>query len=187
MKRIAFSILWLLIPAMTLAQTYSNANLNGKYSFQFATPSYDTWFRTFSCPTNSSVTFTATGSTTTSMVTYGVATFNGSGNISFGATNSGKLNATASANTMSVTWNSSCQVTSVNAGHVVYMPTSNQTATGTYSVKSNGTGTLTITGEKGNLTLQLTATDSAGISNTVMLITTQANGSSIGAGIAVHQ
>jgi hypothetical protein len=187
MKRTALSILWLLIPTLTLAQTYSNANLNGKYSFQFATPAYDTWFKTFACPTNSSVTFTATGSTTTSMVTYGIATFNGSGNVNFNATNNGKLNATASATTMSVTWNSSCQVTSVNSGHVVYMPTSNQTGTGTYSVHYNGTGTLTITGGKGSLTLQLAATDGAGISNTVMLISTQANGSSIGAGIAVHQ
>jgi hypothetical protein len=42
MKRTALSILWLLIPTLTLAQTYSNANLNGKYSFQFATPAYDT-------------------------------------------------------------------------------------------------------------------------------------------------
>ena len=127
------------------------------------------------------------GSISTTQLTRGVVTFDGAGNLSFSVANAGKLNATASANTMSVTWNSSCQVTSVNYGHVVYIAVANQTGTGTYSVTTTGTGTLTVTGGKGSVTMQLAATNSAGVSNTVLLSTTQASGSSIGTGIAVHQ
>lgn len=187
MKPIVLTALWLLIPAASLAQTYSNANLNGPYSFQFGQPAYDTWFKTFACPTDSAVKYTPVGSTTTTTLTYGVATFDGAGHFSFTASNSGKINATASANTMSVTWNSTCQVTSVNYGHIVYQALASQTGTGTYSVKSNGTGTLAVTGQKTNLTLQLAGTSLAGISNTILLTTTQTNGSGIGTGIAVHQ
>jgi hypothetical protein len=151
MKRTVLTVLWLLISAVSLAQTYSNTNLNGQYSIQFGQPAYDTWSKTFACPTNTSITYTPVGSTTTMTMTYGVGTFDGAGNVSFTMSNSGKMNATASANTMSVTWSSSCQVTGVNNGHIVYQAVATQAGTGTYSVKSNGTGTLTVSGGKGSL------------------------------------
>ena len=187
MKPIALILACLLMSAASLAQTYSNASVSGNYAIQFATPEYYTWSKTFACPSNSGITFTATGSTTTMTTTHGVVTFDGKGNLSFTVSNNGKLNAAGSANTMSVTWNSACQVTSVNSGHVVYVAAANQTGTGTYSVSSKGTGTLKITGQTTPFTLQLAAPDSAGVSNTVLWSTTQTNGSGIGEGIAVHQ
>lgn len=187
MKPIALTLSWMLISVAALAQTYTDANLNGKYAIQYAEPNTDTWSKTFVCPSNSTVSFTATGSTTTMTGFYGVITFNGSGNFSASVTNFGKLNSTASANTMSVTWNSSCQLTSVNNGHVVYVALASQVVPGTYSVKSSGTGSLSATGQKGALTLQLAATDSSGLSTTALLTATQINGSRIGTGIAVRQ
>jgi len=186
-KPIALILSCLLMSVAALAQTYSNASLSGKYSIQIGNPAYYTWSKTFVCPTNSNFSYTPNGSISTTQLTRGVVTFDGAGTLSFSVANTGKLNATASANTMSVTWNSSCQVASVNYGHVVYIAAANQTGTGTYSVTTTGTGTLTVTGGKGSVTMQLAATNSAGVSNTVLLSTTQANGSSIGAGIAVHQ
>jgi hypothetical protein len=186
-KPIALILACLLMSVAAPAQTYSNASLSGNYSVQFGTPAYDYWSKTFVCPTNSTVSYTAYGSITTMGASLGVASFNGAGAWSFSVTNTGRLNATASANTMSVTWNSSCQVTSVNNGHVVYVAAATQTGTGTYSVSSSGAATVKIKGQTNTFTLQLAATDSAGVSNTALWTGTQANGSSIGSGIAVHQ
>lgn len=187
MKPIALTMLWLLMSVAALAQTHSNASLSGKYSIQFSEPTSYTWSKTFVCPSNPNVSYTATGSITTMTGAYGVVTFDGIGHLSASVANIGKLNATASANTLSVTWNSSCQVVSVNSGHVVYLAPASQTVTGTYSVQSNGTGSANFGGPKGSVTFQLAATDSAGLSSTALFITTQANGSNIGTGIAVHQ
>ena len=117
MKRTMLTLFCQLISVAALAQTYSNANLNGKYSLQIGQPAYDSWSKTFACPTDTSVTYTPIGSITTMTVTYGSVTFDGTGNFSFSVSNSGKINQTASASTMSVTWNTACQVTSVNFGH----------------------------------------------------------------------
>lgn len=188
MKRMILAVACLIISGVSAAQTFSNASLNGKYAIQFVTPDYVTWFKTFSCPTNSTVTYTAMGSTTTMNGVLGVGSFDGAGHFAATVTNFGKVDPSGSANTLSVTWNSACRVTSVNNGHVVYIATSTGTASGTYSVKSTGAGTLTLTGQNGPpLAFQLAALDSAGISTTVLVTTTQTNGKSIGAGIAVHE
>jgi hypothetical protein len=170
-----------------LGQTYSNANLNGNYSLQFATPETGMWSKTFTCPTNSGITYTANGSATTSDVLYGAVTFDGNGNLTMTFTEIGQINAPASANTMKVTWNSSCQVVSVNNGHVVYLAASTKTQTGTYSVQSNGTGTMNEVGSSQSQTLVLAGTSSAGLSSTVLVTDALVNGKSLGAGIAVHQ
>ena len=87
---------------------------------------------------------------------------------------------------MSVTWNGSCQIVSVNDGHVVYLAASTKTQTGTYSIKSNGTGTMSETGSSQSQTLLLAAT-TGGLSTTVLFTNPQVNGKNIGTGIAVHQ
>src|SRR5216684_2928617 len=117
MKHIGWIVAVLLLSATSLAQTYSNANLNGTYSVQFSSPSTYSWSKTFSCPTNSQITFTANSSITGNQVSFGTATFDGNGNVSISLTQIGSENQSASANTMSVTWNSSCQVIGVNNGH----------------------------------------------------------------------
>jgi hypothetical protein len=185
-KKIAPITLILLVSATGFAQTYSNANLSGSYSVQFGTPQSYNWSKTFTCPTNSQVTFTVNGSSTGMDAVSGTATFDGNGNVSLTITEIGQENQTASANTTSVTWNSSCQVVSVNSGHVVYKAASTKTQTGTYSIQSSGTGTMSETGSSQSQTLLLAAT-SNGLSTTVLVSNPIVNGKSIGTGIAVHQ
>ena len=186
MKRTFLIISFLALCTTGFAQTYSNANLNGTYSVQFGDPQAYNWFKTFTCPTNSQITYTVNGSAAGMNVTSGTATFDGNGNLSVTITSTGNENQTASANTTSVTWNSSCQVTSVNNGHVVYQAPNTKTQTGTYSIQSNGTGTMSETGSSQSQTLLLAATVN-GISTTVFVSNPQVNGKSIGTGIAVHQ
>jgi len=176
----------LLVSATASAQTYSDASVKGNYSLQFGDPYSAQWGKTFTCPSNPTVSFSVNGSQTTTHVTYGTATFGGTGGFSFTVTNSGNVDYTASANTTSVTWNSSCQVVSVNGGYAVYKAPVTQTGTGTYSVASNGTGTLNPPGGS-PLTFILAARNSAGISTTVLLTSTVVKGKSIGTGIAVLQ
>jgi hypothetical protein len=176
----------LLLATSLLAQTYTNANLNGVYSVQFSSPQTYSWSKTFSCPTNSQITFTVNTSITGNQVSVGNATFDGNGNVSVTLTQTGSENQAASANTTSVTWNSSCQVTGVNNGRVIYLATSTKTQTGTYSIQSNGTGTMSETGSSQSQTLLLAAT-TGGLSTTVLITNPQVNGKIMGTGIAVHQ
>jgi hypothetical protein len=89
---------------------------------------------------------------------------------------------------MSVKWNSSCQVTASNAGHVVYQTATTKTLTGTYTVASNGTGSIKQTGSTGQyITFVLAATNTSGISTELLLTDSQTNGQNIGTGLAVHQ
>lgn len=186
MKHIVLIVAGLLISATSFAQAYSNANLNGTYSFQFGSPETYSWSKTFACPTNSLITYTASTSETGNQVSFGSVTFDGNGNVSIALTSIGNENQTASANTMSVTWNSSCQVVSVNDGHVVYQAATTKTQTGTYSIKSNGTGTMSEVGSSQSQTLLLAAT-TGGLSTTVLITNPVVNGKIIGTGIAVHQ
>jgi hypothetical protein len=178
------SLLLLSVPAV--AQTYSNANLNGNYSFQFGTAQTYNWSKTFTCPTNSLVTYTVNSSQTGTDVVFGVGTFDGNGNLSLAITEIGRQNQTASANTTSVTWSGSCQVVSQNNGHVVYRAATTKTQNGTYSIQSNGTGTMSETGSSQSQTLLLTATN-GGLSSTVLITSALVNGKTMGTGIAVHQ
>jgi hypothetical protein len=185
-KHVALITSLLLLSGAALAQTYSNANLDGNYSVQFGSPQAYNWSKTFTCPSNSQITYTASGSTTGMSVVFGVITFDGNGNLSVTLTQTGQENQSASANTMSVTWNSSCQVVSVNSGHVVYKAATKKTQTGTYAIQSNGTGTMNEVGSSDSQTLLLAATNS-GVSATVLITTAQVNGKNIGTGIGVHQ
>jgi len=184
-KHLALITSFVLISVAALAQTYTDANLDGGYAFQSTNPQTYTWFKVFKCPTNSAVTYGVTGSQTTQQIGHGVATFDGNGNVSITQTNIGNFNSAASANTTSVTWNSSCQVTSVNTGHVVYAASTTKTMTATYSVQSNGTGTVTSSG--GTSTFILAGTNSSGISTTIFIAGKVVNGQTINAITAVHQ
>jgi hypothetical protein len=179
-------IIAILTTSSALAQTYSNANLNGAYSFQFGGAQSYNWSKTFTCPSNSTVSFTVNTSIAGMDVAFGVATFDGNGNVSFTITTIGRENQAASANTTGVTWNSACQVVSVNNGHIIYQAATTKTQTGTYSISSNGTGTMSETGSSQSQTLQLAAT-SGGVSATALFTNPQVNGQTFGTGIAVHQ
>ena len=186
MKHVALITSLLLLSVTALGQTYSNANLNGNYSFNFGSPQNYSWSKTFTCPTQSQITYTVNGSQTGMNVTSGVVAFDGIGSLSVTFTSSGKGNQTASANTTNVTWNSSSQIVSQNNGHVVYQAATKKTQTGTYSVQSNGTGTMSETGSSDSQGLLLTATNN-GVSTTVLMSNPQVNGKTMGTGIAVHQ
>ena len=170
------------------AQTYSNANLNGTYSFQFGSPVNQSWSKTFTCPTNSAITYFLSGGITTTNVSYGTLTFDGNGNGSLATTFIGDINLTATLKTMSVTWNSACKVTASNPGHIVYAAATKPAFTGTYTVASNGTGSIKQTGSTGQyLTFVLAATNASGISTELLLTNSLTNGQNIGTGLAVHQ
>jgi hypothetical protein len=62
-----------------------------------------------------------------------------------------------------------------NNGHVVYLAATTKTQTGTYSIQSNGTGTMSETGSSQSQTLLLAATN-GGLSSTVLITNTQVNG-----------
>jgi hypothetical protein len=185
-KQVVLITSLLLLSVTALGQTYSNTNLNGNYSLNFGSPQNYSWSKTFTCPTQSQITFTVNGSQTGMDVVFGVGTFDGNGNLSLAITEIGRENQTASANTTSVTWNSSCQVVSQNNGHVVYQAATTKTQTGTYSIQSNGTGTMSEAGSSQSQTLLLAATN-GGLSTTVLITNTQVNGKTLGTGIAVHQ
>ena len=82
---------------------------------------------------------------------------------------------------------SSCQVVSFNNGSIVYLAPTTLTGTGTYSVKPNGTGSLSSASISPPITFILAATNSVGISATALLTNAQTNGKEIGSGIAVRQ
>ena len=186
MKHVALITSLLLLSVTALGQNYSNANLNGNYSFNFASPQNYSWSKTFTCPTQSQTTYTVNGFQTGMNVTSGVVAFDGIGGLSVTLNSTGNENQTASANTTGVTWSSSCQVVSLNNGHVVYQAATTKTQTGTYSIQSNGTGTMSETGSSQSQILALAATNN-GVSATVLISNPQINGKTMGTGIAVHQ
>jgi hypothetical protein len=186
LKQCALITSLLLLSVTGWAQSYSNANLNGTYSIQFGSPQTYNWSKTFTCPTNSQITYPVNVSQTGMDTLSGTATFDGNGNVSLTITEIGQENTTGSAATTSVKWNSSCGITSVNEGHVVYEAAATKTQAGTYSIASNGTGTMTETGSTQSQTLLLGAT-TGGISSTVLIATAQLNGKTNGMGIAIHQ
>jgi hypothetical protein len=186
-KHIGLIIISILaVSAGAAAQTYSDANLNGSYSLQFGTPQTYVWSKTFSCPSDSKMLDTVSGTQTGTYVVSGTLTFDGSGGLTFSTTSIGAENQSASANTTSVTWSSTCQVLSVNLGHVVFQAPSTKTGSGTYSIQSSGGGTMSESGSSQSQTLLLAAT-SNGLSTTVLVTNPQVNGQTIGTGIAVHQ
>lgn len=191
MKRLALLICLLsLISPAAWAVSFSDASLLGAYSLQLTTPETVTWAKTFSCPSNSSITFTVYGGKTTEHLTRATVTFHGNGSWSASFTEIGQVDVTASANTASVTWGSGCSVVNENRGNVVYKAPSTGTATGTYTVVASGTGTMsgtTSTGGTVGLNLTLAGTNASGVATTVLLSEPQVNGHEIGDGIAVHQ
>jgi len=184
-KHIASFALVFLLPVLASGQTHSNASLNGKYSFQVEIPLRLQWQKTFACPYNSSVKATAGGAISTMGVIYGVATADGNGNVTIVQTFVSVINQTASNNTTSVAWTTACAAT-LNNGHVVYAAPTTQTVTGTYSVQANGTGSISQSGSVSEV-FQVAATDSAGVSHTILFHNPPVNGKAIGAGIGVLQ
>ena len=168
-KYIALLISFLLISVAAFSQTYSNSNLAGNYSFQLSQVSYISWWKTFSCVYNG-VTYTrgGGGSGFIQVASNGVMNFYGNGNMDGTVTSSGKLNQTASNNTVKITFDSKCNAT-VNNGQAVFLPaTAPQAFLGIYQVNSDGTGSMSVSLISKTTPFRLAGTTAAGISNTVL-------------------
>ena len=97
-KHLALITSLLLLSVTALGQTYSNANLNGNYSFNFGSPQNYSWSKAFTCPTQSQITYTVNGSQTRHERDFRRGSVGG---LSVTLTSTGKENQTASANTTS--------------------------------------------------------------------------------------
>jgi hypothetical protein len=191
MKHFALLTSLLLLSVAGFAQTYSNASLNGNYSFQSPQPEFDTWSKTASCMYNGQkYTATGGGQTVSTQIISGVLTFDGIGSVTATFTQSGTFDQTLSDETVIITFNRQCKAT-VNNGAAVFDPPSAGSGTGTYSVQSNGSGTITLTVQDGTATLdiELAGTTAGNISNTFLLYSLGQNTPNKidGTGVAVRQ
>jgi len=191
MKHFALLTSLVLLSVTAFAQTYSNASLNGNYTFQSPQPEYDTWSKTASCMYNGQkYTATGGGQTVSTQLVSGVLTFDGIGTVTGTFTQSGAFDQTLSDDTVIITFNKECKAT-VNNGSAVFDPPSSGSGTGTYSVQSNGSGTISLTTSNGSadLAIELAGTTAGNISNTFFLysLKTSAPNEIDGTGMAVRQ
>jgi hypothetical protein len=191
MRHFALVISVLLLSVTAFAQTYSNASLNGNYTFQSPQPEYDTWSKTATCKYNGQkYTATGGGQTVSTQLITGVLTFDGVGDVTGTFTQSGTFDQTLSDETVTITFNAQCKAT-INNGSAVFDPPSSGSGTGTYSVQSNGSGTITLTTTNGtaSLDLELAGTTAANISNTFLFYNVSAGTANKidGVGTAVRQ
>ena len=187
MKHVTLAISLLLLSVTAFAQTYSNANLNGAYSVQISLVQYDVWSKTVSyvCA-GTTWTFTGGGQTVSSknVVGPGVMNFNGAGSFTGTGTTAGNFNPSKSNATVTITHDVYCNPI-INNGYAVFDRSTSSSFTGTYNVRSDGTGTLAVTGVTSG-TCQLAGTTASGVSNT-MMFTFFRGGMVDGAGVAVRQ
>ena len=150
----------------TPSSTPSNASLSGAYNFTFSGPHSVFWGQTLVC--GGQPQFWG-GSETRDDSVMGTATFDGAGNVSGTYTQYGKEDQTSSNATVS------CG----NNGNAVYFAPCSGTFTGTYSVQSNGSGTLTLSPSGGcpgsggsplQAIIQLAGACSSGLNNTLYLV-----------------
>jgi hypothetical protein len=186
MKHLTLIGILLFASAASVAQNYSNASVTGNYSIQITNPSAVTWSKLWTCTVeNKKAWYTVTGGTTVQNLSYGVASFDGAGNVTSTITLVGEVNAAASGNTTSVQWDSNCNVVSTKPGYAVYYAPANKTYTGTYSVQSTGSGSMNIGGQSFNLVLA--GANVSGTSTTLLINSQQQNAAVILSGIAVLQ
>jgi len=181
MSRASLAISVLLLFALTsfaTAPTPSKASLKGTYVFQLAGPHQNNWGATLTC--GGQPTFMG-GSDTRDRVEAGTVTFNGTGGVTGSITEYGRLNQAASDATVSCS----------SGGNAVYNAPSSATLSGTYSIQSNGKGTMnvTLTPSEGpnDSTLNLTLAggcNSMGIYNTALLVNQKTDNSVNSRGLA---
>jgi len=174
MRKLIFAVPFLLacsVFAQKPAPTFSNASLNGTYSFQFNSPIDTEVHATIGCvdALNNPFTFDAEASFGTRVNVFeGVATFDGAGHVSLTLTSYGAfdLNATQAALQAAM----SCNGT-VGQVDGVFLPPSPVTGTGTYSIGSDGTGTMSLSlGNAGSPVLDVRLSGMKGqIASTVMM------------------
>lgn len=167
----------------TTTATASNASLNGAYSWEMHGGHENFWGQNLVCGGNPVF---MGGTDVREQAVSGTANFDGAGNVSGSVTLYGQLDQNSSNATVSCASN----------GNAVYFPPCTGTFSGTYSIQSNGSGTMAITasglscssgGNNPGFLLQLAGQCSSGLSNTVFMILPKPNNAIEQAGIARFQ
>jgi hypothetical protein len=170
MKRILITVGLLLVAvSASFAATPTDASLKGNYSIQLTSIHLDQWSASITCPNPGGNEYTLNfgGTYVGNQPGLGVITFDGKGNVTGTVTVYGQFDQTES----NATVIPSCTQGAGSNGNAVYDPPSVVTLKGTYSIQSNGTGTMVLalsTGDTNNFVLQLAGT--AAVRNTVFLI-----------------
>jgi len=192
MIRLASSILvaLLLSSAAYAATTPSKASLSGKYFFQVTTVNQVSWFKTVSATCfGTKYTLNLGGQSVGTELYEGVVNFTGSGTFSLTMTQFGNFDQTSSNNTVSITCtgNKNSPYT-YNNGSAIFFGPQNATASGTYTVNSDGTGVMNVSGPDAVvLTLSLGQFSSAGVAQAALIRQTTDQAGAASSGIAIHQ
>lgn len=193
MKHLAFAVclgLFLACAAYAATPTPSKASLSGTYAFQMTTVNQLYWNKTVSATcSGTKYTLNLGGQSVGTQLYEGAVTFTGSGTFSLTMTQYGNFDQTDSNNTVSIacTGNKNSPYTTNNGSAVFYSP-STVTGSGTYTVNSNGTGTMDVSGQGGAvLNLTLGQLNSTGVAQIVLLRLVTGEPGEPSTGIAIHQ
>ncbi|MFZ0685178.1 MAG: hypothetical protein WAM89_06500 [Terriglobales bacterium] len=142
MRRALRAICIMLVTVATsFAAPIGNGSLKGTYTFQLSQPQYENWNASMNCPNQNGGTYTVSGggNDVSSQAITGTITFDGEGNVKGSYTQYGNFDQGLSNATIQL----SCSGP-VNNGYAVYDPSESGTFTGTYSIHSNGVGTMVL-------------------------------------------
>lgn len=153
LKRIAlFASVLLFLPCTGYAASPSNNSLKGTYAFQFSQTQAVTWGRKISIVCfKKSYTVQVYGQSVGTEIVVGTMTFTGSGTVTVSVTKYGVFNQDASnAGGSAVCGANDTEPIETIAGNPVFDNGITGSDSGTYSVASNGTGSLTLPATGGN-------------------------------------
>ncbi len=183
------AIAMLALPAACVAASPNEASLSGTYVFHILTVKEVYWYNTKVCHyATGDYTYGGGGQAADGYVINGEATFNGKGDVSIKAVTLNKFNPTASNNTVTfgVCPAKIGEPMSITDGSMVTENEPAITVAATYTVNSDGSGTITLPDGQGSLSMNLSAFNSSGISTTVLLLNPN-NSTSVGEGIGIHE
>jgi hypothetical protein len=194
-SKILFVAALLVLTSSAFAATPSKASLNGSYVFNVATAQGASWSATKSCK-NGANTYTAFADSNSAYteIVYGTVTFSGTGSASVAFTYENVFDQSASNATIVITCLSGGKFKST-AGQIMYFPSQTGTASGTYTVESNGTAVLEVnvpqkTGgtEKVTMNLDLAGFTPTGVATSALIrLNDNSNGNNPGTGTAIHK
>jgi len=176
----------LVLSAVAFGITPSNASLSGTYAINYHSASYNSWFAQVSCPHYTGSLYA--GSTTTNEVVDGKIIFDAKGSVpSFSVYQYSHFNQALSNATP--TWacdpNGNPYIT--NPGYAVYDAPIPDSGTGTYSIQSDYTGQMNLSGVSGTFVLRIAATNTKGLASDFMFHGTKSDNSADGDGLGVKQ
>jgi hypothetical protein len=176
----------LALSGSSFAASPSDASLSGTYIFQFSTTKQVSWEGTKTCQYGTkTLHFSGGGEDVNTEVVYGTITFEAKGKITVNFTDLHSFNQDASDASVSI----KCPVTesgtpTINEGRMVVDGPVSGAEPGTYSVQSNGTGSITLS--EGPLLLDLGGFNSEGIATTLIVRSPESDNNQ-GTGVAFHK